>query len=153
MTPLFGKKDPDARPTLVVERRDAGTGQPTGSASAPTLDTEVARLTALSLEELAAEVMTGVMAFTVRSDSGPLEVFNIARVLLPAELRDAAQSDPRMWDLVGEAIQVLEQSRLVRLEAWTTQGQYSHVGYIATRLGLAALEQNNVAHILAGEPQ
>jgi len=153
MSPLFGKKDSDAQPTFVVERRDASNPVPTGNASGSPLDGEVARLSALSLEDLAAEVMTQVMGFTVRSDDGPLELFNIARVLVPAEMRDAAESDPRMRDLVGEAIQVLEQSRLVRLETWSQQGQFPHVGYIATRLGLTALEQNNVAHILAGEPQ
>jgi hypothetical protein len=151
MSPLFGKKDREPPEGFVVQRRDqsAGLPQSAGEAGSP-LDAEVARLNGLSLPELAAEVMTQVMVHTSRSESGPLELFNVARVLMnPHGLSDAAESDERMRDLVGEAIQVLEQARLVRLEAWS-QGQFYQVGYIVTRLGQAALEQNAVERILGG---
>jgi hypothetical protein len=51
-------------------------------------------------------------------------------------------------ELMAEGIQVLEQARLVRLEAWS-QGQFFHVGYIVSRLGRAALEQDLVVQILS----
>jgi hypothetical protein len=145
MSPLFGKRDDKQRESLSVESRDL----PRAAQSGPGLDAEVARLEALSLLELAAEVMTKAMTFTSEPDTGPYELFNVARVLTPPEYRDEAESDRRMRDLVGEGVQVLEQARLVRSDAWST-GQNYHVGYITTRLGRAAVEANAVERILAG---
>jgi len=150
MSPLFGRKAGEHKDDSVVA--PLATGGYSGEikdAAVSALDAEVARLSALSLEALATEVMTKVMVFTARSDSGPMELFNVARVLMPPELRDEAESDLRLRDLVGEAVQVLEQSRLVRLEAWS-QSQYYHVGYIITRLGSAAVQQDVVERTLGG---
>jgi hypothetical protein len=49
--------------------------------------------------------MTKAMTFTSEPDTGPYELFNVARVLAPPEYRDEAESDRRMRDLVGEGVQ------------------------------------------------
>jgi hypothetical protein len=145
MSPLFGKRDDGQKVSLSVGSRDLERA----AQSEPGLDAEVARLEALSLLELAAEVMTKALTYTSEPDTGPYELFNVARVLAPPEYRDEAESDRRMRDLVGEGVQVLEQARLVRSDAWST-GQNYHVGYITTRLGRAAVEANAVERILGG---
>jgi hypothetical protein len=94
MSPLFGKTDDKQRAGLSVESRDLERA----AQSEPGLDAEVARLEALSLLELAAEVMTKAMTYTSEPDTGPYELFNVARVLAPPEYRDEAESDRRMRD-------------------------------------------------------
>jgi hypothetical protein len=145
---MFGKKDGAPPEGVAIRALDPTTGpQEPGL-----LDGEVARLSALSLPELAAEVMTKAMSVLSDSDypdGTALELFNLVRVMMPAPLRDEAESDVRLLELVGEGVQVLEQARLVRLEAWA-QAQFYHVGYLPTRLGRAALEANAVDRIING---
>jgi hypothetical protein len=156
MSPIFGKKGSNDGASFAVVRDPGRLPQSMPDENARTaqvgsgLDAEVERLAALSLPQLAAEVMTKVFTdFASEPDRKPLELFNIARVLAPSECRDQAESDGRMHDLVGEGVQLLEQARLVRLEPWA-QGQFYHVGYITTRLGQSALEGNAVERILGG---
>jgi len=149
MSPLFGKKNTSPREGVVVGSAKSAVSGSEAEPGSP-IEALVARLDGLALTELGSEVMTGVMNSAERQ---PGELFNVARVLAFAvgglEAADAAEQDPRMRDLVGEGVQVLEQARLVRLEAWQG-GQFYHVGYVPTRLGRAAVEQNAVERILAG---
>jgi hypothetical protein len=148
MSPLFGKKDDKPRARFAVEAAP-GLPQDDGTDAGSALDAEVSRLDALTLTQLAAEVMTGAMTKT-NDLNQPVELYNIVRRLeFQRGLSDAAEADVRMRELIGEGIQVLEQARLVRLEGWQ-QGNRYQVGYVLTRLGRAALQQDAVERILDG---
>jgi hypothetical protein len=136
----------------------------------PQLDAVLERLSALSLPQLAAEVMTE--GFSSNYDPGDTgrTVAVIAAGFCPApqlRLRDTTvraqkramreASDPtstqskslQLQDLVREGLQALEKASLVEPKT-TNQGEATMVGYVTTRLGRDALEQNAVDRALAG---
>jgi hypothetical protein len=136
----------------------------------PQLDAELERLSALSLPQLAAEVMTeGFSSDYDPSDTGrtvaviaagfcPGPQFKLRDTTVRAQKRAFKEaSDPnstrakflRLQDLVREGLQTLEKASLVQPKT-TNQGEATMVGYVTTRLGRDALERNAVDRVLAG---
>ena len=137
----------------------------------PQLDAVLERLSALPLPQLAAEVMTeGFSSDYDPSDTGRT-VAVIAAGFCPTpqlRLRDTTvraqkrafkeASDPtstqskslQLQDLVREGLQALEKASLVQPKT-TNQGEATMVGYVTSRLGRDALENNAVDRALAGE--
>ena len=106
------------------------------------LEAEADRAGSLSLPQLAAELMT--KAFTeVRHLGFEALVTRFA----PGTSRQDGQVYERLWELVGDGLQVLEHASLVRGPEPLNGSGY---GYTATRLGRAALEQGAVDRIIAG---
>lgn len=158
----FGKKkdDQDQQPD-----QQSPPGDPN-----PQLDAEVARLQGLTLVQLASEVMTKGFSAGYDPTSGDSDIGEIADQFFAKPdftLRDStvraqvhkaqAQSQPGtpehqllvLADLVAEGVQTLEHASLVRLKT-KYDGQFFNAGYVATRLGHAALQQNAVDKALAG---
>ena len=139
MSPMFHKHDDD---------QSAG-----APATDPALEAEVTRLSALTLPQLAAEILT--KAYTPQYD--PTDAVNdldgIASSFWdpPQETAFnhpvATTSQLVLRDLVAEGVQVLEQALLLRLETHY-QGDYFNAGYVTTRLGRDALQRNTVAQVL-----
>jgi hypothetical protein len=109
---------------------------------------ELARLNALALRELAAEVMskgfgpTGPASDGLPTPSMISEVFvpNAARVL-PTDQFQALQ------DIIWEGVQVLEHASLVRFAVYSSEGGKF---FKLTRLGRSTLDQDAVGRVLAG---
>jgi hypothetical protein len=118
------------------------------------LHAEVQRLSALSLQDLAAEVMTkGFASGGPAADGADATASLIAGVFAPATGHGIDQDALRdLLVLASEGLQVLEHACMVRttlgIDAGTSDNY--HVFWTATRLGQAALEQNAVERILAG---
>ena len=161
MSPFGRKKDDDVG--------DQG-AQSQPSDSNPQLDAEVSRLQGLTLVQLASEVMTKGFSADYDPTSDGSEIGGIADQFfgrpdwklsdstVHAQVRKAqAEAQPGttehqllvLSDLVAEGVQVLEHASLVRLKT-NYEGQYFNSGYVSTRLGHAALQQNAVDKILAG---
>ena len=137
----------------------------------PKLDAELARLNALPLPQLAAEVMTKgfsanydptvspVQADFLVDDFCPRPRLHLFRDTTIRGQRRAAEelSDPtstrakfaQLEDLLGEGLQALEKASLVEPKS-SFDGVATQVGYVTTRLGRDALAQNAVDRVLAG---
>jgi hypothetical protein len=145
MSPLFGDKED-------------------GQDGIAAMNAEIERVSSLPLQRLAAEVMIkgfgpdgpggpgkpgtleGPMA---QSTSDRTSILEIATAFTPAYRARAVgpELQLRLGNVIGEGLQVLEHSSLVRVQ-W-----HSNVGgldYIATRLGRAAVERDAVDRILDG---
>ena len=147
MSPLFGNKETDS----------PATGQDAGGA----LPAEFARISSLSLPQLASEVMTkgfgpggpganddAITVGGMNINAGPT-VGQIAAAVLPgsdARGVDAALRE-HLFRIVAEGVQTLEHASLVRAQIHSSSGS---LDYAATRLGRAALEQGAVDRILGG---
>jgi hypothetical protein len=152
---LFGKKDGDA-PVIAGaagERpsRDDGGNSPYSSAQ---LASEVARLSALSMPQLATEVM--MRAFTVDYQPGVRIYSPDAMVDLfcppsrPAKYHDVVLPvQLELRDLIAEGLQVLDHAGLIRLDG-RYAGEVYDAGYVTTRRGRAAVASNTVEQALAG---
>jgi hypothetical protein len=112
------------------------------------LEAEADRVSALSLAQLAAEVMERSFNVTETAyDQATLPGFGklVNRFAPDASHRDEKLLQ-RFFELVGEGLQVLEHASLVRGPVPAMGGD----GYAITRLGRAALEQGAVDRIIAG---
>jgi hypothetical protein len=168
----FGRKQKDDSSAIGIESAsptgggESAADQPSG---AP-VDADLARLSALTLPQLASEVMA--KGFSADYDPGDdgcgvgdlVEQYSPSP---PAKLSDASfraqrqaeaeshdPSSPRakrlaLQDLLAEGMQTLEHASLVVLtEQW--DGTTTHQAYKATRLGRAALQQNAVERVVGG---
>lgn len=115
------------------------------------LRTELARIEALPLKELAAEVMVKGFSPGGPAADAPGTPQHIAGAFNPAEgsfgIDDQALRD--MFVVVVEGLQVLEHAGLVRYMIGGSGGVYDQF-YTLTRLGQAALRDGTVEQILAG---
>ena len=113
----------------------------------PQIGAEVQRLSALTLTQLAAEVMT--RAFTPEFIAGGLTGLGaVAGYFLPdygpPRAGDSMSLEEyELRDLVAEGLQVLEQARLIR-PAFGYNGNVAGTGWVTTRLGRSALASRNV---------
>ena len=144
--------------------------QDSEAAPNPQLDAEVTRLQGLSLPQLAAEVMTKGFSADYDPTQDGNDIGGIADVFFArpdfklsdstvhAQERHAQEAatagTPQqqlliLADLVTEGVQALEHAGLVCLKT-NYDGQYFNVGYMATRVGRAALQRNAVDRVLAG---
>ena len=137
----------------------------------PALDAELARLQALSSAQLAAEVMTKGFSSNYDPSDGGWGAASIADEFCPRPrlhiLRDTTikaqvravkeESDPtstrgkfaQLRDVVGEGLQTLEKASLIQQKD-SFDGVATNIGYVTTRLGRDALQQNAVDRMLAG---
>jgi hypothetical protein len=132
---MFGNKDHD---------NDA----PAQTGDAATL-AEFDRLSALSIVDLAVEVMSkGFGSGGPASDGLPS-----VKMIVTAFVSDAARLDEdtyrRFYEVVGEGVQVLEVSGLVRSTVWGGDGG---VNFHATRRGVGALTADTVRAAIAAGP-
>ena len=145
----FGKKSDDADAAFETTKRE--------------LVAEIERLEALSLQQLANEVMTRafIPAYDPRADTTSLMQIAAefgpewdtstysARVRVLNE-RERSAEWRHLVDLLGEGVQVLQNARLVWTKGQSGGPSGFEIGYAATRLGRAALEHNAVGRILGG---
>jgi hypothetical protein len=155
----------------VEHGQDQQSDQPSAPGdSNPQLDAEVARLQGLTLVQLASEVMAkgfsadydptadGSDVPGIADDFFPRPDFTLRDSTVKAQVHKAqAEAQPGtpehqllvLADLVAEGVQILEHASLIRLKT-NYDGQVFNAGYVATRLGHAALQQNAVDKVLAG---
>jgi hypothetical protein len=116
------------------------------------LRAELARISALPLPALAAEVMRKGFGAGGPADGCFAEPGAIAGAFNPAEgsfgIDNQALLD--MGEVVVEGLQVLEHACLIRMTVEGSGGGVYHTYYGATRFGRAALAQNAVEQVLAG---
>jgi hypothetical protein len=115
------------------------------------LHSELERISALGLQQLAAEVMTKGFGAGGPAEQGPQGLGTIAGAFNPAEGFFGIDDDAlvMMAVVVAEGMQVLEHACLVR-EVFTG-GDVASMAYTATRFGRAALaQQGGVEKVLSG---
>ncbi len=113
---------------------------------------EVDRLGALTLSQLATEVMTKAFSPEYSPGSGMLELGAIADRFLPdygpPRLGDVTTDEEHaLHDLLAEGVQLREQARLVRPKFVNSQDMGSY-GWVTTRAGRSALASGGVASAL-----
>jgi hypothetical protein len=153
---LFGKKDDDAPVVAVASAGRGGSSQDDGGNSPYSnsqLESEIARLSTLSIPQLATEIMT--KAFTADYQPGddvyeadamvdlfcqPSRLAKYHDVVLPSQLE--------LRDLIAEGLQALDHAGLIRLEGHYS-GQVYTAGYVTTRRGRSAVASNAVEQALA----
>jgi hypothetical protein len=150
---LFGKKDGSAP---VVVASGGGPSYDEGGGNSPyssgQLESEVARLSGLSIPQLATEIMK--RAFTAQyqpgdsgySAEGMVNLF--CRPSRPPKYHDVVQTAQlELQDLIAEGLQALDHAGLIRLEG-RYAGEVYASGYVTTRRGRAALASNAVEQAL-----
>jgi hypothetical protein len=157
MSPMFGHKDDDQQ----ADGKQARAEQWRQAAQA-----EVARLAALPLAELAAEVMArgfgpgsrggdddAITAGQANAGAGPTADGISYRFVpdrgfsSPLPAADDYQLREQAIRLVAEGLQQLEHASLVRFQLHTSMG---YLDWAATRRGRAALERGEVLSLLQG---
>jgi hypothetical protein len=119
-------------------------------AESEALHAEVERLGALSLKQLAVEVMQKGFGPGGPAADGPVHLQNIAGAFSPvAGVLGARDDDSRLLaSIVAEGVQVLEHACLVR---WIfSGGDTAEMYWCTTRCGQEVLEQNAVERVLGG---
>ncbi len=114
----------------------------------PQIGVEVQRLEALTLAQLATEVMTKAFKPTYTPGDGMTGLGAIADHFLPdygAPRAGDTTTDEEyaLWDLLAEGVQLLEQARLVRPK-FGYGGNVAGYGWVTTRLGRTALASGSV---------
>jgi hypothetical protein len=149
VSPLFGHKHDD--------------DEAEAAAPSSALTDEVARLDALPLSALAAEVMSkgfgpgapGADAGNTVTIGGPNINSGVTVGAIATEFEPPGSgrqvNDPDLLQLqrvVAEGIQALEHAGLIRTQMHTSMGS---LDYALTRLGRTALERGQVERVLSGE--
>ena len=142
---MFGNKDKRAAASDAKEAANAA------------LRTEVERLEALPMAQLAAEVMIKgfgpggylpqFMEREPHAAARGVRVENIARTFEPELIARDLDLRQRLFEVVGEGLQVLEHESLI----WVRNVSQVEVGYAPRRRGRAALEADAVEQTLSGE--
>ena len=110
------------------------------------------RLEALTLPQLATEVMTKAFKPDYTAGSGMIDLGGIADHFLPDYGAPRAgdttsQEEYALDDVLAEGIQLLEQARLVRPK-FGYSGNLAGFGWVTTRLGRWALASGNVLSVV-----
>jgi hypothetical protein len=150
MSPRFGKHDdtPEADWRHLPRLAEMG----------PALDQAAGEAAALPLPVLAAKLMSELFGSEYVPRGNGVDVDSIASPLIPdhgpAKAGDKTPPGARaLWDIAAEAIQSLEQARLIVPDLWYS-GSLACFGYRSTRTGRAALEHGNVEELVtAAMPQ
>jgi hypothetical protein len=151
MSKLFGSRASDT---------DGGDDQlPLLSQLKPEVDAVAQRLGALSLPQLAAEIMTN--SFTADFEPGPdhepgqglRDIASVVDSFLPphAEFSGSPWKAPAhsaaeygIREMVSDAVQVLEHACLLKPSWYESNGNWTNIGYVTTRRGRAALADGSV---------
>jgi hypothetical protein len=113
--------------------------------AAAAADAEIARLAALPLQQLAAEVMDKGFGPNCPASDGFVTVGMLVEQFVENAARYGDVQD-RLKLLVGEGVQALEHASLVCPHVWA-----SHPGfYVETRYGKTVREANAVERVLSG---
>lgn len=115
------------------------------------LRAELARISAMPLQALAAEAMVKGFGPGTKGADGATGMGTIAGAFNPAMISVGIDQDAleKMFCVTAEAVQVLEHAGLVRSDVAGGGKVYGMV-WSATRSGQQALEQDTVEHVLAG---
>jgi hypothetical protein len=127
-----------------AEKRQAGVAA---------LQTEVDRLSALSLTDLASEVMTRVFGSGGPGADGSALTIVVAANQFISEESSWSNEDATREQLVrvvGEGLQVLEHACLVGQQIVLIGNEHWGLGWSITRYGKSALASGGVAHALGG---
>jgi len=150
MSPLFGKHhdsdgsgDEPAAPGHLPRLAEMG----------PALDQAAAEAAATPLPKIAARLMRELFGPEYQPRGNQVDVDSLASPLIPdhapAKLGDhTPPGASTLWDNAAEAIQLLEQARLVVPDLWYS-GNVACFGYHSTRGGRQAVEQGTVEAIAA----
>jgi hypothetical protein len=118
------------------------------------LNAELGRIEALSLQQLAAEVMTRVFGPGGQGEGGgAVKMTDVAGAFNPAEGSFGIDQDAlvTMYGVVAEGVQVLEHVCLVRMVMSSDPGGSTlHTFAAPTRLGQAAVARGSVDSVIAG---
>ena len=118
------------------------------------LHAELARIGALPLQQLGAEVMTRVFGPGGQGEGGgTVKLQDVAGAFNPAEGSFGIDDDALrgMYDVVCEGVQVLEHAGLVRvIMSNEPRGSILYSWAVPTRLGRAALDRHSVDSVIAG---
>jgi hypothetical protein len=129
-----------------------GASLPRLSQLGPQIGAEVQRLWALTLPQLAAEIMARAFSSEYTPGSGMAELGGLADYFLPdyGAPRAGDVTTPEEYalhDLIAEGMQALEHARLVR-PAFGYGGNLAGYGWVTTRLGRSALASGAVQGIV-----
>jgi hypothetical protein len=118
----------------------------------PQIGAEVERLWALTIVQLATEVMTKAFKADYNPGRGMHELGGIAGYFLPdyGPMRagdTTPQEELALHDLLAEGVQLLEHARLVRPQ-FAYSGNVACSGWVTTRLGRSALAAGTVQSTL-----
>jgi hypothetical protein len=153
MSPLFGKHhDADAEGETDPPETD-WRKLPRLAELGPELDAAAREAASMPLPQLAAKLMTELFGTEYQPRGNGVDVDSIAGPLIPEHgPPKAGDKNPpgarTLWDLAAEAIQLLEQARLIVPDLWYS-GNVACFGYRSTRAGRAALEQGTVEQLAA----
>lgn len=114
----------------------------------PQIGIEVQRLQALTLAQLATEIMTNAFSSSWSPGAGMAGVGTITDYFLPdygaPRAGDGTSAEEyALRDLIAEGVQVLEHARLIR-PAFGYSGNPAGSGWTTTRLGRSALASGTV---------
>lgn len=116
------------------------------------LDDAVNQAAATPLPKLAAKLMNELFGSDYQPRGNGVDVDTIASPLIPPN-SGSKLGDPTppgvntLWDFAAEAIQLLEQAKLILPDLWYS-GQVACLGYRSTRAGRAAVEQGVVEQLV-----
>jgi hypothetical protein len=118
----------------------------------PQIGVEVRRLEALTLPQLATEVMTKAFKPDYAPGTGMIGLGGIADYFLPDYGAPRAgdttsEEEYALNDVLAEGVQLLEQARLVRTR-FGYNGNLASFGWVTTRLGRWALASGNVPSVV-----
>jgi hypothetical protein len=153
---LFGKKDDNAPVVAVAGAAGGGSSHDDGGNSpysSGQLESEIARLSALSIPQLATEIMTKAFTSAYQPGDSVYEadamVDLFCRPSRPAKYHDVVlTAQLELRDLIAEGLQALDHAGLVRLEG-RYAGEFYTAGYVTTRRGRSAVASNAVDQALA----
>ena len=107
----------------------------------------------MPLPALAAKLMSELFGSQYEPRGNGVDIDAIAGPLIPPN-SGSKYGDPTppgvdiLWDIAGEAIQLLEQARLIMPDLWYS-GNVACFGYRSTRAGRTAVEQGTVEQLVS----
>lgn len=151
MSPLFGKHK-DAGEDADTAKSD-WRHLPRLAEMDPALEQAASEAAAMPLPALAAKLMTELFGSEYAPRGNSVDVDSIASPLIPdhgpPKAGDETPPGARtLWDVAAEAIQLLEQARLIVPDLWYS-GNVACFGYHSTRAGRAAVENGTVEQLVA----
>jgi hypothetical protein len=152
MSPLFGKHhDADVEEGTDTAQSDPG-HLPRLAEMGPALDEAAKEAAATPLPKLAAQLMNELFGPEYEPRGNRVDVDTIASPLIPdhspAKAGDKQPPGARiLWDIAAEAMQLLEQARLIVPDLWYS-GSVACFGYHSTRAGRDAVQQGTVEELV-----
>ena len=152
MSPLFGRhRESDAGDGADTQQPDPS-HLPRLAEMGPALDEAAKEAAATPLPKLAAKLMNELFGSEYQPRGNRVAGDTIASPLIPdhspAKAGDKPPSGARiLWDVAAEAMQLLEQARLIVPDLWYS-GNVACFGYHSTRAGRDAVEHGTVEELV-----